>query len=135
MYRINGEPEVEYEAVFPDVKEDDWFADAVIWAYKNGIISGYNDGRFGSYDVVVREHMAIMMHNYAKAKGFDISVSADLNKFIDASNVSGYAKEAMQWTVGKGIISGKENGTRLDPLEPTARAECASIIKSFMENI
>ena len=46
--------------------------------------------------------------------------------------VSRYAEDAMQWAVGNGIITGKNNGTIIDPLGNAARAECAAIIQRFI---
>lgn len=40
----------------------------------------------------------------------------------------------MSWAVGTGIISGKDNGTRLDPQGNANRAECATIIMRFLEH-
>ena len=39
----------------------------------------------------------------------------------------------MKWAVGNGIITGKDNGTKLDPQGNATRAECATIIMRFME--
>lgn len=77
--------------------------------------------------------MAVMMYRYAKYKGYDTSKKAEFSNFRDASSVSAYAKEAMQWAVGSGIISGKNNGTQLDPQGNATRAECATIIQRFLE--
>ena len=39
----------------------------------------------------------------------------------------------MEWAVGNGIISGKDNGTTLDPQGNATRAECATIMMRFCE--
>ena len=46
LYRMEGEPDVSgLEPVeFPDVPAGCWYADAVTWANKNGIITGYTEG-------------------------------------------------------------------------------------------
>ena len=72
-----------------------------------------------------------MMYRYANYKEYDVSGTADFSKFEDAAQVSGFAQEAMKWAVGTGIISGKDNGTKLDPQGNTNRAECATIIMRF----
>ena len=74
------------------------------------------------------------MYRYAvNFKGQDAENLVDLDQFKDASAVSSFAKEAMQWAVGNGIITGKDNGTRLDPQASANRAECAIIIQRFIE--
>lgn len=133
LYRMEGEPEVEYKDVFPDVADGQWYTDAIMWANQAGIVTGYTDsGLFGFADDINREQMAVMMHRYAEYKGFDISKKADFNAFSDAASVNEFADEAMQWAVGTGVISGKDEGTRIDPQGDAARAECATIIQRFV---
>ena len=37
----------------------------------------------------------------------------------------------MQWAIAKGIISGKDNGTRIDPQGTASRAEAAAMIYNY----
>ena len=73
------------------------------------------------------------MYRYAEYKGYDTGMKADFSKFIDADRVNDFADEAMQWAVGTGIITGKYNGTMLDPQGNASRVECAVIMTRFME--
>jgi hypothetical protein len=58
---------------------------------------------------------------------------------LNADQVSGYAKEAMQWAVGSGLISGSQktvNGVAVKDLNPkgnTTRAQLATILERFCE--
>lgn len=98
------------------------------------VVTGYSDtGKFGPADKINREQMAVMMYRYANYKKYDTSQKADFSKFVDAAKVSAFAEEAMQWAVGNGIITGKDNGIRLDPQGNATRAECAAIIQRFIE--
>lgn len=134
LYRMNGEPEVTYKNVFKDVPDGTWYTDAVIWASDTGIVNGYSDTKlFGTSDNINREQMAVMMYRYAKYQKYDTSMKADFSKFKDAASVNGFAKEAMQWAVGTGIISGKDNGTIIDPQGNASRSECATIITRFID--
>ena len=54
-------------------------------------------GTFGPADKITREQMAVMMYRYARYKGYDISKKADFSEFADASGVSSFAEDAMQW--------------------------------------
>ena len=58
---------------------------------------------------------------------------ASLSDFEDGANVSDYAKDAVQWCVAKGIISGK-NG-RLDPWSPATRAELAVMMSRYLKAV
>ena len=134
LHRMNGDTDEAYIAKFPDVPDGIWFTDAVLWANKNGVITGYShNGHFGPGDKITREQMAVMMYRYADYMGYDTSEKEDFSKFNDAAKVNDFAKEAMQWAVGNGIITGKNNGTALDPQGNASRAECATIIMRFME--
>lgn len=134
LYRMEGSPKTTYKNQFSDVPEGEWFSDPIIWANDAKIVSGYaNSKLFGTGDCISREQMTVMMFRYAKYKGYDTSQRADLGKYKDASSVSGFAKESMEWAVSKGIISGKDNGTRIDPHGQALRAECAAIMKRFVE--
>ncbi len=114
LYRMAGEPEVEEKQIFPDVPvntETAWYAKAVAWANENKIILGYKNGNFGPADSITREQMVVMMYRYAESHGHDLSkAGGSLEAFPDAGKVSGWAKDAMEWAVGCGIITG-DGGT------------------------
>lgn len=134
LYRMDRAEEVEEENIFPDVPSGLWYSSAVTWANKNGIVTGYTDtNTFGPSDNITREQMAVMMYRYAEYKGYSTGNKADFSKFSDAVSVNDFAKEAMRWAVGNEIITGKNNGTVLDPQGNATRAECATIIMRFME--
>ena len=133
LYRMNGVSKVEFRHEFQDVEENIWYTDAVLWANSIGVVTGYSNGNFGPADNISREQMAVMMYRYAGKKGYDTSEAIELGKFQDASKVSEFAKEAMRWAVGSGILTGKSDGTQLDPQGNAIRVECAAIIQRFME--
>lgn len=57
---------------FPDVSNS-WYSDAVHWATHEGIINGYNNGKFGPNDPVTREQIAVILWRYAKYAGYEMS--------------------------------------------------------------
>ena len=135
LYRMEGEPKIEYTAQFPDVENNIWYTNAVLWAAKNGIVTGYSDtGKFGPSDNITREQMATMMYRYAKYKEMDVTDAKDLSSFPDGNKVQVFAVDGMKWCTAKGIISGKgEEPKILEPQGNTSRAECATIISRFTE--
>ena len=134
LHRMNEEPEMTYSALFPDVPDEQWFTDAILWAADVGVVAGYSDtGLFGTGDNINREQIATMMYRYARYKGYSLEDAADFSSYPDAAYVNEFAEEAMAWAVGNGIITGKENPVRLDPQGLATRAECATIIMRFME--
>lgn len=132
LYRMEGSPKVIYKDIFPDVKDGEFYTEAVMWANEKGIVTGYADQTFGPADMITREQLATMMYRYAGYKGYDISISDDLNDFDDSDQVSAFSQKAVKWAVGSGIISGNEDGT-LAPQGEASRAVCAAIIQRFEE--
>ena len=134
VYRLAGEPDVTFNGVFPDVPEGEWYADAVIWANENGIITGYGTtGDFGPGDFINREQLATMLYRYAQTQGYNVEDKADLSGYPDYRYVNDFAQEAMQWCVAKGIITG-DNGN-LSPQKSASRAECATMVMRFLRAI
>lgn len=135
IHRMQDTPIVPFDGKFPDVKGGEWYSDAISWASHPdvGIVTGYDHtGYFGTADNITREQMAVMMWRYAKYLGEDVaSEMKDFSGFSDAGKVSDFAKEAMQWAVGTGMITGTAGGTRLNPQGYANRAECATIIMRF----
>jgi len=138
LYSKENKPEVTYVDQFSDVKEGKWFTNPVIWAFQNNITKGYGSGNiFGVSDNITREQMAQMFYAYAKAKGYDLSTNgASLDRFADPDKVSSWAVEAMKWATSKGVISGTGDAIpKLNPKGSATRAECAAMIKSFVQKV
>jgi len=137
IYRLENEPPVTYTRKFADVDDDKFYSLPVIWTSNVGIVTGYNsvDGalpNFGPSDNITREQIAVMLYRYAKYRKLDTSVpSSTLSSYPDAGNISPFAKEAMDWAVYNGLISGNKDGY-LNPHDNAIRAECAAILSRFL---
>ena len=134
LYRLAGSPKVSDDSSFTDVKSGTWYTDAVQWAVKNGITSGYGNGKFGPNDTLNREQLATMLYRYAKFKKMNTTTIGGLSKFSDSGSISGYAIDAMSWAVSKGLISGTSDG-KLTPGSTATRAQLAAILHRFCENV
>lgn len=132
LYNMESRPACDAENAFIDVPVGQWYTDAVIWANDEKIVSGMGDGLFAPNMEITREQMVVMLYNYAKYKGYDVTASADLSKFADNASVSTWAQPAMQWAVAEGYISGMGDN-QLAPHGTATRAEIASVIMRFME--
>ncbi|MCL1874533.1 MAG: S-layer homology domain-containing protein [Clostridiales bacterium] len=131
LYRHEGEEKVTAVNPFQDVPSDQWYRDAVIWASEKGIVKGYGDGRFGPNDNITREQFALILYNYAKWKELDVNKTASLAAFQDADKVSDWAKTALEWAVGAGLIQGRSEDV-LAPKGTATRAEAAMLFMRFM---
>ncbi len=136
IYRMEGSPKASYSTKFPDVPDGNYFSVPIMWANKAGIINGHsNTGLFGTHENITREDMVVIMYRYCRVKGLASGGRADLGRFPDADQISGYAKEAVQWAVANGIINGRSNTGMLDPKGNASRVETAAIIQRFMTKI
>ena len=116
---------------FADVSDGAWYAGAVNWAASAGIVSGVGDGRFAPEQSISREQFALILYRYAQYKQMEIGGSADLSGYADQDGISSWAREALSWAVGQGLLSGKGGGI-LDPGGSATRAEVAQILQNFL---
>ncbi len=126
LYNKEGKPAVAGDASFQGVA-DQWYAPAVLWAAGKGIVTDTGDAAVVPEKDLTREQIAAMLHNYMgkpEAKG-------DLTVFTDAAKVSGWAKDAMAWAVGAGVLKG--SGGALNPTGTATRAETAQILMNFFK--
>lgn len=132
LWRMEGSPVPKGKNSFTDVEAGKWYADAITWTTENGIFAGYGKDKFFPDDPITREQLAAIFYRYADYKGYDLTVKGDLDKFKDADKITDYAKTAMQWAVGSGLVKGK-SGNLLDPQGTATRAEIAAMLHRFIE--
>lgn len=132
LYAREGKPAVSGAAAISDVPANAWFHDAMQWAKAQGVIAGYPDGRMEPNAPVTREQLAVILHSYAQKKDMDLSKTAGLAGYADAADVSVWAKDAMSWAVGSGLISGR-SASILAPVGSATRAECAVIFTQMFQ--
>ncbi len=136
LMRMSNKSNIEYESIFEDVKPNLWYSNAVVWAAKNDLVQGYDNGLFGVDDCIIRQDLAIMLRNYAKMNGLNTSVEADLTDFLDNQYVDTYASSALAWCVEIGLMSGQktDEGNLLNPKNNATRAECAKMF-SLLDDV
>lgn len=138
LHRLAGTPAPAAQLSFSDVAGNSWYAQAVLWGASQGITSGTGNGRFSPDGQVTREQAVAMMYNYAvRYMGLSAGSGADLSKYADLNRLSSWARPAMAWAVEQGIISGVTSGSALtlDPQRSATRAEMATMLRAFCENI
>lgn len=133
LYRLEGEPVGTGSSSFSDVRSGSYYEKAVAWAAANGIVTGTGSTSFSPDAKVTREQLAAILYRYAQYKKLDTDAGAKLDSFSDAGNVSGYASEALSWTVSEGLINGASG--RLMPKGDATRAQVAAILHRFVENV
>lgn len=130
LYRMSGEPAVSYGSSFTDVASNAWYADAIAWAARNNIVNGTGAATFDPNAPVTREQFATMLYRYARYRGFNTSLTANILSYYDVNQVSEYAFEALQWACAEGIVNGTSTGY-LTPQGNATRAQLAAMLMRF----
>ena len=89
---------------FLDVKESDWFYEAVSYAVENGLMSGMSEDIFAPNTPLTREMLAVVLYNVEGQPE-----SAGVNPFTDVKADIWYT-DAILWANENGIVAGYDNG-------------------------
>lgn len=131
LHRLAGSPAAEGDAAFDDVDASVWYGEAVRWAVSEGIVNGYSDTAFGPDDAVTREQLAAMLQSFSTWRGDIDDTRNDLSGYEDASAVSGWALDAVQWANAQGLLNGT-SATTLAPQGQATRAQVAAMLQRFL---
>lgn len=88
---------------FLDVKESDWFYEAVSYAVENGLMSGMSEDIFAPNTPLTREMLAVVLYNVEGQPE-----SAGVNPFTDVKADIWYT-DAILWANENGIVAGYDN--------------------------
>lgn len=127
IYRLDG-ANANGQNQFVDVADNAWYAPAVSWASRNGIVSGVDKTHFAPEVNLTREQLAVIIYRYAMMKGLNDNRSYSMLEFYeDRNEMSSYATAAIDFMIKKGLMTGKTRDT-FNPKDTTTRAEVALII-------
>ena len=122
LWRAAGEPTpASTENPFTDVKSDDYFYNAVLWAVEKGITKGTSATTFSPNDTVIRGQMVTFMY---RAAG-EPSVSQS-NPFTDVA-ANAYYLNAVLWAVKENITSGT-SATTFSPNADCLRSQIVTFL-------
>ena len=120
---------------FSDNANGQYYTEAINWAYKNRIMTGYSGKKIvGVYDTITRQQMCVIMYRCAVNLSHQSSSYSEIkyNSYPDRTNVALYAKAAVAWCVDKGVISGWDN-KYLMPQMTVDRAQMGQIMMNSYE--
>lgn len=126
LFNMSRAKATAFKKQFTDVNEGEWFADAVNWVVKKGVMSGVSKGAFNPNQYITREEFVTALYRYAGKPG----ANGNLSRFSDSGDVSPYALNAVRWAVGKNILQGDSN-LCLNPKGYITRAELASMLVRY----
>lgn len=130
LYRMADKPDVKgMKEPFTDVTKKHWAYDAIVWAYNEGIIKGYDAKTFGPDDSVSRAQAVTMLYRYAGSP----SVKGDLSNYKDSKDIGKSYKNAVIWAGKNKIVNGYPDGT-FRPNEKMTRAQLAAVLARYCQN-
>lgn len=117
---------------FRDVKESDWFCEAVGYLTKLGIISGMTEDTFAPYNQITRAELAMIL---AKSSGIDLKEFSNLDSSFKDIDSSDWFNEAVLWAEEVGIVKGyklSDGSFVFRPDSNITRQEMAVMIYNFI---
>ena len=114
-------PEKTAADYFADVPANSYYADAVMWAAKNGITGGIGNGLFGPNQPCTRAQIVTFLWRAAGSPE-----PKSMSSFSDVSADSYYAK-AVAWAVENGITTGTGDG-KFSPDATCTRAQSVTFL-------
>ena len=116
---------------FQDVKRDAWYYDYIQILYSNGIIQGISNEYFGVGNNITREDMATIIYRCLMKDGGKIEEQRAGKSFGDSSQISDYARQAIDALYRGNIINGME-GDIFAPKDNTTREQAAVILYNII---
>ena len=114
-------PEKTAADYFADVPANSYYADAVLWAAKNGITGGIGNGLFGPNQPCTRAQIVTFLWRAAGSPE-----PKAMSSFADVSTDAYYAK-AVAWAVENGITTGTGDG-KFSPDTTCTRAQSVTFL-------
>ncbi len=130
LWRLAGEPKVESSASFADVKDSDYFAEAVAWATELGITKGTTALTFSPYLTCTRAQIVTFLYRYDQATNPDAAEAGSFAGFRDVG-LGAYFGAPVSWAVKTGITKGISS-VLFGPLEPCTRAQAVTFLARYV---
>ena len=120
LYRIAGQPDVTGEDGFSDTKTGAWYADAVLWASRSGVVNGIGGGQYGTNKPTAQEQLVTML--------WRMEGEPEAETVADSS---AYAAKAVGWARTNGIAPMTADYT-FAPKENATRAQIAAVLQGYL---
>ena len=121
LWRAAGCPVVEAENPFTDVKETDFYYDAVLWAVENGITTGTSATTFSPFKTCSRAEVVTFLWRAHGKPGSNAE-----NPFADVKDTD-FFHTAVLWAVENGITNGMD-ATHFGSLTVCNRAQVVTFL-------
>ena len=116
--------ETEPKLPFADVSSGDWYYDAVVYVYKNGLMDGTGPAAFAPTTVLTRSMAAQVLWNLADSPAVPGTAG-----FTDVPSDAWYAG-AVNWSAARGIVTGYSTGA-FGPEDAVTREQLAAMLYRY----
>lgn len=130
LYRLSGQEAPGYNGAYPDVSADAWYADAVSWAVRAGIVRVKAGGYLGPKEPVTRAELSRLLYWYAGGEDSG-ACDTEFSAFTDGGFVPADSREAMAWAMENRLFAGVVTSDTLSPSLPVTRAQLAQVLTAL----
>jgi hypothetical protein len=123
LHRYYDTPAPAGAAPFDDIPANDWYSDAVAWAYEQGHMNGTGGNKFSPEGEISLEQMLTVLWRCAGSPQPSAALPTDLGP------VSTWAADAVRWAGETGLLT--DVGGALTAQGAATRAQVAGILKNF----
>ena len=132
LYRMSGENHTPAKKSFNDINENDWFFEAIDWAYENGIASGMTSTEFNPQELVNREQAAVFVVRFCDLMKYRFK-GGETTAFTDSEKLSDWSRDYVLKAQAFAIINGFEDGSFM-PEGKLTRAQTAKMLCYIVDN-
>ena len=131
LKRLSKDQTINNVKSFKDVKDKDWFADAVKWAQSQGLIKGYDDGTFKANKLVTRQELAIIVDRFLKLRGIQMKEIKEIS-YKDLDKLPTWSRDAIIAMAKIGLVEGQTE-EMYNPASQFTREELAVMLEKIIE--
>lgn len=118
-----------------DVSRSHWAYNDIQTVLRNGIMTGYREGRFFPDQRVTRaEAFSIFAQAYGVFQFPDETVTQILTRYPDSGQIPGWARKSMATALYEGFVNtDKTDNNQINPLSPMTRGDMAYALSVYLE--
>lgn len=125
-------PQAADVAQIQDVPRSHWAYNDIQTVLRNGIMTGYREGRFYPDQRVTRaEAFSIFAQAYGVFQFPDETVNQILARYPDSAQIPGWARKSMATALYEGFVN-TEAGNQIEPLSPMTRGDMAYALSVYL---
>ena len=130
LKRLSKDQTINNVSNFTDVKDTDWFAEAVKWAQSQGLIKGYEDGTFKANNLVTRQELAVIIERFLKIHGITMEEIKELS-YKDLDTLPAWSRDAIIAMAKIGLVEGQTE-EMYNPASEFTREELAVMLEKII---